>query len=436
MKVYTLFAALLLIALFSCNKPSDFGKEFVSGNNIPFDVIDTFSLKAISEPGARIRMYVPGSTATSGNSIVGAVRDDEFGIITANIYAQFVINKAISSKATNLSASAIDSVVWDVYYDADSTGQYGDLSSPISLDVFKITENVNNQDTLYSDFNYQTDAVPVSSISNFIPKPFPSDSSHLRFRFNNDFVNYLKSLPDSTFNTSSKLQEQFEGLSIKPNGETKSMIRLNMVNTNNRLTIYYKPTASDTTTSIILITNGNCVRHTSFTHDYTGSRFQKYLDNPTTDSVLFIQSLAGPRVKITLPDLSYLKYDALNFAELELTVTDPISNLYALPLQLWLFKKNSDGELISTTDGSIALTSSLASAYGGTKEEFTENGLTKYKYKIRLPKYLTDYIDGKETNELYLSMLYSGTLPARVLLNGPNTKANPMKLKLIVSRIL
>ena len=69
-------------------------------------------------------------------------------------------------------------------------------------------------------------------------------------------------------------------------------------------------------------------------------------------------------------------------------------------------------------------------------EEFTENGLTKYKYKIRLPKYLTDYIDGQETNELYLSMLYSGTLPARVLLNGPNTKANPMKLKLIVSRIL
>ncbi|MBK7604710.1 MAG: hypothetical protein IPI15_14215 [Saprospiraceae bacterium] len=27
----------------------------------------------ISEPGARIRMYVPGSTATSGNSIVGAI---------------------------------------------------------------------------------------------------------------------------------------------------------------------------------------------------------------------------------------------------------------------------------------------------------------------------------------------------------------------------
>lgn len=116
-----MFAALLLIALFSCNKPSDFGKEFVSGNNIPFDVIDTFSLKAISEPGARIRMYVPGFTATFGNSIVGAVRDDEFGTITANIYAQFVINKAISSKATNLSAFAIDSVVWDVYYDADRT---------------------------------------------------------------------------------------------------------------------------------------------------------------------------------------------------------------------------------------------------------------------------------------------------------------------------
>ncbi|WP_287420882.1 hypothetical protein [Candidatus Brachybacter algidus] len=43
------------------------------------------------------------------------------------LYPQFVINKAISSKATNLSASAIDSVVWDVYYDIDSTGLCGSL---------------------------------------------------------------------------------------------------------------------------------------------------------------------------------------------------------------------------------------------------------------------------------------------------------------------
>ncbi|MBK7604711.1 MAG: hypothetical protein IPI15_14220 [Saprospiraceae bacterium] len=81
-------------------------------------------------------------------------------------------------------------------------------------------------------------------------------------------------------------------------------------------------------------------------------------------------------------------------------------------------KKNSDGELISTTDGSIALTSSLASAYGGTKKDLQRMVGAKYKYKIRLPKYLTDYIDGQKQMSCILVYFTLGTLPARVLLNG------------------
>lgn len=425
-----------MIALISCNKPSDFGKELVSGNNIPFAVIDTFTLQAESQLGDSIRMYVPGSVnGTSDNSIVGYVEDNAFGKTSAEIFTQFAID--IYSNDT-LSGSTIDSVVWDVYYyDSDTTNQYGDLTQPVNLRLFRISEDVNNKDTLYSNKKFAVDGNEIGSLINFLPMPFPSDSSHIRFRLNNNFTNFLSTLPDSTFRNTTNLQKYFEGINIRAdNNISGSLIKLDLINKENQLVIYFKRAGKSTQDSIRMITNANTVRHTAFTHDYTGSDFQQYLDNPSSDSLLYLQSMGGPRIKITLPDLSYLKTDALNFAELELTVAANNGSLYIPPAQLWLFKKNTDGDLISIIDGSIAINQSLESSFGGTPVEFVENGINKIKYKFRLPKHLTDYIDGKENNELYLSMLFAGSVPARVILNGPKTLVSPVKLKLIVSKVI
>jgi len=417
----------------ACNKPSDFGKDLVSGNNIPFEQIDTFTLSAVSERGDSVRTYVSGNlTASATNSMVGNIDDPILGNIEARAYAQFAVNKLYNG---SLSTANIDSVVWDVYYDADSTNQYGDLTAPISLDVFRITEDVKTTDTLYSNKLFEVEAAPVAGLYNFIPKPLPRDSSHLRFRMNENFINYIKSLPDTTFKNTAGLQANFEGLSIQASGKTNALLRFNFVNTNNRLTVYFKQAGSSRDTTLSLLTNANCVRHTSFKHDYTNSRFQKSIDQPGTDSLLFVQSMGGPRVKITLPDMSYLKNDALNYAELEMTINADFLN-YTRPNQLWLFKKGDNGELISIVDGNIALTNTLTTAFGGYPEEFIENGKSTYKYKFRIPKYLTDYIDGKESNELYLSVLYANSVPARAIFNGPKSKASPMKLKLIVSKVI
>ena len=433
MKKYALFASCLLVVLMACNKPSDFGKELVSGNNIPFQQIDTFSLNAAPEPGDSVRMFVPGNTSsTSANSIVGNVNDPVFGNIEAKAFAQFAINKNYSG---GLGAAVIDSVIWDVFYDSDSTNQYGDLSVPMSLGVYRINEDVDATDTLYSSKIFSTDPAEVGSIDNFIPKYLPKDSSHLRFKLNDVFSNFLKTLPDTTFKSTVGLQTYFEGLSIQAKGATQALVRFNLINAKNRLTVYFRPNGGSADTTLSMLTNVNCVRHTSFTHNYAGSRVQKSIDLPGSDSLLFVQSMGGPRIRITLPDLSYLKNDALNFAELELTVNAEFVN-FTRPTQLWLFKKNDKGELTSIIDGNIALSNSLTTAFGGRPEEFVDNNVSMYKYKFRIPRYLTDYIDGKEGNELYLSILNAASVPARVVFNGPKTKASPMKLKLIVSKVI
>ncbi|MCO6461264.1 MAG: DUF4270 family protein [Saprospiraceae bacterium] len=427
------FAILAFVVLIACNKPSDFGKEIISGSNIPYEQLDTFVLNAVSEVDDSVRTYVPGSVSlTMSNSIVGNVDDPDFGNIQAEAYVNFAIERILND---SLNFIQLDSAVWEVYYDTDSTGQYGDISQPMSLEVFRIQDSVKVQDTLYSTKSFVVDPVSVSGIYNFVPKPLPSDSTHLRFKMNDNFLNFLKTLPDTAFSNSINMRNNFNGLAIKAVGKTKALVRFNFINSNNNLKIYYtKPGGKRD--SIKLITNVNCVRHTMYKHDYTGSRYLASITNPGTDSLLFIQSMAGPRVKILLPDLSFLKNDALNFAELEMTVADDNGTAFPKPPQLWLYKKNTSGSIVSITDGTIAINSGYRGAFGGSLEEFSINQKTVFKYKFRLPKHIIDYIKGNEGKELYISVLGASSVPSRVLINGGKNKINPLKLKLIVSKVI
>jgi hypothetical protein len=430
---YALFALFILIALVACNKPSDFGKEIIAGSNIPYEQLDTFTLHASSEIDDSVRTYVPGSVSLSmSNSIVGNVDDPVFGNIQAEAYASFAIERILND---SLNFIQLDSAVWEVFYDSDSTNQYGDITQAMNLEVYRIIDSVKVQDTLYSTHSYATDPSAVSGKYNFFPRPFPSDSSHLRFKMNDNFLTFLKGLPDTTFASSLNVRNNFPGFAIKAVGKTGALIRFNFINAQNNLKIYYKK-PNGTRDSIKLITNINCVRHTMYKHDYTGSRYLNSKVNPSSDSLLFVQSMAGPRIKLTLPDLSYLKSDGLNFAELELTVADDNGKAFPKPQQLWLYKKDSKGEIVSVADGTIAINSGYRASFGGNLEEFSINQKTVYKYRFRLPKHMIDYIKGKEGNELYISVLGASSTPARVLINGGKTKVNPVKLKLIVSKII
>ncbi len=432
MKNLLFLSLCVLVTLIACNKPSDFGKELISGSNIPFEVIDTFSLNAVSVKSDSLRTYVPGSVSlTMPNSIIGDLDDADFGNVKGEAYAGFAVERILQD---SLHFMQIDSAVWEVYYDTDTTNQYGNIKEPLSLEVFRVTEAMKSTDTLFSNKSFAIDDSPVSGLYNIVQKPLPSDSSYLRFRMNSNFIDFIKQLPDTSFKNSVAVVNNFNGLMIKSQGKTKSLVRVNFIDSRNNLKIYYT-SYTGKRDSIKLITTTNSVRHTHYVHDYTGSRFQKSIDQPGSDSLLFIQAMAGPQIKVKLPDLSYLKNDGLNFAELELVVSDDNNNDFPKPGQLWLYKKGQDGQLTSITDGTIAINSGYSSSFGGNLEEFTINQKTVFKYRFRLPKHLTDYIDGKEPEELYISALGSASEPGRVMLNGPKSVVNPMKLKLIVTKI-
>ena len=101
MKNFFLFALCAIILLIAFNKPSDFGKELVSDSNIPFEVLDTFSLNVVSERSDSLRTYVPGAVSlTMSNSIIGYLDDPDFGSIKAEAYAGFAVERILKDSLT------------------------------------------------------------------------------------------------------------------------------------------------------------------------------------------------------------------------------------------------------------------------------------------------------------------------------------------------
>lgn len=419
--------------LTACNKSSDFGKELVEGNNVPWFSSDSFDLVATSEPGDSILTFFSGESARSLTSYkLGDMTDPYFGRLRAEIYTQFDISQ-VSSKS--LFEASIDSVVWVIKYDADSTHQIGDFSQPANLSVYRITTDMNDSryDSLYTTNHFETDPQEVASLVNYPIKPYTKDSSQIKFRFNQQFFDYLTALPDSAFKSSNNLHKLFEGLHIKTTSPSQHVMSLLLSsNSNNLLSIYFKP-KGDTVQSIIRLaanTQSHCTNY--IRHEADGSAFGNYLLNPASDSMLYVQGLGGAYTKITLPDLS--KYAGYLLNEAELSVTIPNPSAMIPPKRLWLFYKDSKGTLLSIIDGVNALRVGNSDAFGGSPEPYISNGVTYYKYFFRL----TDHIKGviKNTNDktIYIAVLGQGTDPGRAVLNGTGTQANPLKLTLLFSK--
>jgi len=421
----------------SCNKPSEFGKELVEGSNISWKILNYTSLSAKSIPGDSILTYYapnPGRNLTSFK--VGEIFDAALGRITAETFAQFQI---VQTSATALKDATIDSIIWTIRYDPDTTHQFGNFSNPISLDVYRITEDVNatKYDSLYTNQRFETENTPVASADNYLVAPYPRDSSVLKFRFTEDFGNYLKSLPDSAFSNSKNLQQYFEGLNIRPRGLTNNLISLILSDKGNSLTIYYTENSTQDKKSIVLSASYLATRnHVSITRDLSGSRLASYYANPTGDSLLYIQGLGGPKVEMTLPDMDSLKQYLLLQAELQMPVADANGSEYSLPGRIWVYKKDGNGRFVSIADGVSAINANGLNGLGGTPEKFTDNGVAYYRYNIRITEHLKEVIKGTESNILYLSSLAQGTDPGRAVLNGSGTLRRPLTLRLIISKKL
>jgi len=325
-KVTLLSALFFITLLFSCSKEGELIPAFDNGNlNILFT--DTFSITTVVVPEDSLR------TDLAVYHLMGLYNDPIYGPKSSSIYTQ------LSLTGTNVdfgSSPVLDSCILTMSYQ----GFYGDTTTPMSINVFELTTELNSDNDYFSNYFTSHDAAPLTT-KTFTPAINDSVSisfdtivraPHLRINLGSTFGNKIiagdingggELSDDETF------QQYINGLYITTTDSvtntslspgTGGIGYFDMNSALSTVTMYYNDTSSYTFT----INSGN-VKYSRFDHNYAGTDIEKHLNNDITkDTTLsYISTMAGVKTKLFIPNIKDILKDGdviINKAELVIPV--------------------------------------------------------------------------------------------------------------------
>jgi len=384
--------------------PGDFTKTFFT---------DTITLTAFT---------VKDDSITSDErtlNLLGSYIDPIFGLSTASFLTQF---RAPSTPLFDTSFHA-DSLVLYLKYNS----YYGNIFTPQNIVVYELTSPIYIEDTIYSNKNvsqFYNNSIEIAN-KTFIPNP-NDDSLAIKLSY---------SLANKIFKTQgANFSDNFKGLYIKATDVSSggAILYFDLLSSKTKLTLYYKN--STETLNYSFVVNSSCARFNLFNHDYTNAVFNSHLnDTINEDNVVYIQSMAGVKVKVKFPYIQNLKTllgtIAINKAELIINdVSDEFSDvsIYTLPAKLLALMPADSGRYNFLPDYNVS-TSYFDGNYYSTDK----------LYKFNITRYIQKLIDNEYKNKIPGIYLFTSEnrISARraVLTSGKNSK--PMKLLITYTKL-
>ncbi|MGB1216880.1 MAG: DUF4270 family protein, partial [Saprospiraceae bacterium] len=384
---------------------------------------DTTTIRATTVTKESEIVYTDISANQPTNYLFGKVDSPIFGIAESSIYSEIRMISGFNSSSQgsifdSLAVATFDSLVLSLEYDSVRT--YGDTLLPQSLEIFRLSENMDNDATYYSDQDFTTFATPIGSISNFLPHPKqpydliePKDVSEfdttsvrtLRIPLDPALGMEIMNYDSTTFANSENFLTMFNGIKIVPNSSNETLLGFTLNSVQTYMKLYYQ--LNGESKSIRFVIDGLSTKFNHFDHDYTGSLAESYIDDSLQgENLIFSQGMSGLRTKIEFPYIQNLGDVAINKAELELIHAFDVpmndTELYEEPVRLVLSYENEDGETKYITDFNAALSVGDLSYFGGDQTEEDDNGTYIKKYRMNLSSYIQDVIensDGDLTND-------------------------------------
>ena len=455
-----LFLSAIIIT--SCTDGSIIGNDLLDDQEINLNYVEDFDLNGRTVQGDSIATYV--SENINQTYLLGDIDEPIFGKYSSDIYTAFRFNNTFPDYEDVI----LDSVILDLEY--DEAGFYGDTLATHNIEVFRVTEDFLDNDTIYSNQSFSTDMMPIASVSlvpslsnNIGSKLRETDvdsivelSPRLRIRLDDAFGNELIEDEDAA-SSDTILRENFKGLYIKSSTNGESMIGLNF-NENSefnngiaRLHVYYSKT--DSTGEIIIGEYSyllSSVTSSTFTHDYSGSVVENALnDTLVGDEFLYVQNMAGTNAEIEIPDLNFIDNNnqdtvIVNSAQLVLTVNEDESeletSLYPISTFFVLSKEREDGEgrvlIDDITQGNIDLTTGFGIHDGRVKEVTLEDGSTIKTVTFVITKYVQNLLeDDISGTKVTISPVGRSESPRRTVFYGLNHPDFPAKLRIAYTKI-
>ncbi len=438
----------------SCTDPSVLGADLFEGDKLNLQFTDTLSINAVSEAPEPLLMYSK-ETFPSDNLLLGKVADPVFGMTESRIYSQFRYSGSVPDFST------VDSFAMYLELPYNSIAVYGDTTVEQKVSVYRLTEAVPNE-TIYSDKKIAAEATPLGSLT-FLPLPntrelkitetkddtgkvIKRDTAYLapriRIKLDNKLgreIIKLDSVNIANFST------WLKGLEIRAEKETGCMLSFDLSNQTGKpsaLVMYYRKPNSATELTYSFPTSG-IIKFANFSHGYNSAPIGSFVNNPAkSDSLLFLQGMAGTNIKLEFPYLQSMGKIVVNKAELELTAVNENTQIDAFPAidQLVLRTARFFSIRDLSLDGAYnkpnnARPSEKLTTSGGFVRSEIIDGDRRRKYYLNLTSHLQLISTGKEGSIIYLMPHFKEEKGSRVVFYGTKSTKFRAKLNLTYTKL-
>jgi hypothetical protein len=424
-----IFGLIVLLTVAACQEPEGIGLEVLpDGEEMPIAWIDTFTVQG------RTVLYdsVQTSGTNSGTYLIGDFGDPIFGRVRSELFTQY---KLPTTDVDFGSGATIDSIVLNLAY-VGSYGNTSKLMGTMKFGVYELTEDLystaSGDSTYYSTATHTTSATPLAEIEfrpdlySRIPTIIDTVPPSLRIPLDPDLGQRI--LNSGNLASNEVFLEEFKGLNVRPINtymadDFGSILYFNMPSTYSRVELYYSGGDGDST-FVLEIKNSYGV-HTSFSHDFSAEILTAIDDSTVAgESNLYVQSMAGLRMKLEFPflkELNQLGVVAISKAELVVPIDETVNTSYSYPSSLQITGINEDGGpvfLVDFFEGS--------DYFGGTYD--SEN----QQYVFNIARHLQSILNNPEEPDygLYISNSGNAVNGRRAVFHGTGHPSRAVKLRM------
>jgi hypothetical protein len=308
----------------------------------------------------------------SDDHVVGTLTNDPiFGTTTASMYFQLKPTYFPFYIRGTKDSVIVDSAVLILSY----KGFYGDSTKPVTLNVRRIstTTPLTADSTVASNYpefyNIQTDASLANTFTldfaharDSVINRFEAANNQIRIPLNKSVADlFIKGFDSTTaYKTDTTLRQYFPGFALTANASSNNnvLVRINLLDTNTKLALYYK---TNSTTSTLAGARDTVVDYFKFTvydngdanfikRNRAGSEAARHF-GIAKDSLVYVQTSPGTIVKIKVPGLKNFANKIIHRAELiaeQVPTTNPnaFEALWTPPSYLFLGAYDSASKMI------------------------------------------------------------------------------------------
>ncbi len=438
-----IFAALFVVFT-ACNKPSLVGADLLTQDQSKIKFTDTVSIEATTVRNDSVKVFDPNPAVNSFSSyLCGKFKDPIFGLVEATPFVQF----RLSSLSPNFRQSVIDSVVLRIAY--DSLSQYGNISSPQTIQVYRVNQDMSNQVPYYSNKSFTFDPTPIGKLENFIPQPklrvsifgLKADSlgsgNFLTVRLDNSYGTEILNSDSMTLATNDNFVKKFKGFALKMSDPKEGLVSFNLSSNLSIVQIYYKQdtTHTDYYLNLPQISGLSSTRFVNLQHTFSDEVAASFDNKSAGDQFLYLQGMGGPNVKVSLPNIKNFGSNIIvNKAELELSVIyKPGDNqLLYTPIDILITAYDKDGTGILNVTRDVQLG---GLGLGAVRTIDMGGGVTVKKYKMNLSEHVQRMMRGAVPGSIVLTAYAKSEIAKHTVICGPKHPMYPMKLNLTYTEL-